>query len=90
MPTTELGCYVLPGSAPDPRAAIEQARAAEALGFGAVWIGERYDTKDLGALAGALSQVTSRVRIGAAATHIGTRHPMSLAKFCVTVLSCGS
>ena len=44
-----------------------------------MWIGERYDTKDLPSLAGALSQVTARVRIGAAVTHTGLRHPMVLA-----------
>ena len=52
---------------------------AEQLGLRSVWIGERYDTKDLPALAGALSQVTDRVRIGAAVTHPGLRHPMVLA-----------
>jgi 5,10-methylenetetrahydromethanopterin reductase len=74
-----LGGYVLPGGVPDPRPAIEQARQAEAAGLGTVWIGERYDTKDLPSLAGALSQVTARVRIGAAVTHTGLRHPMVLA-----------
>ncbi|MFF4767351.1 TIGR03857 family LLM class F420-dependent oxidoreductase [Streptomyces sp. NPDC001255] len=74
-----LGCYVLPGGVSDPRAGLDQARAAERAGMDAVWIGERYDTKDLPSLAGALSQVTSRVRIGAAVTHTGLRHPMVLA-----------
>jgi 5,10-methylenetetrahydromethanopterin reductase len=74
-----LGSYVLPGGVSDPRPAIEQARHAEAGGLGTVWIGERYDTKDLPTLAGALSQATSRVRIGAAVTHTGLRHPMVLA-----------
>jgi probable F420-dependent oxidoreductase len=74
-----LGCYVLPGGVRDPRQAIQEAQAAEALGLGAVWIGERYDTKDLPALAGAISQVTRRVRICAGVTHPGLRHPMVLA-----------
>ena len=82
-----LGCYVLPGGVPDSRPAIEQATAAEALGLGAVWIGERYDTKDLPSIAGALSQVTSRVRIGAAITHTGLRHPMVLASMGQTLQS---
>lgn len=47
--------------------------------MGGVWIGERYDTKDLPSLAGALSQVTRRVTIGAAVTSPGLRHPMVLA-----------
>lgn len=80
--TTEperLGCYVLPGAAPDPRLGLAESRTAEVLGLGSVWIGERYDTKDLPALAGAIGQVTDRVRIGAAVTHPVLRHPMVLA-----------
>ncbi len=74
-----LGCYVLPGGVPDPRPGLEQAKVAENLGFGTAWISERYDTKDLPALAGAIGQVTSRIRIAAGITHPGLRHPMVLA-----------
>ncbi len=74
-----LGCYVLPGGVADPRPVTRQARRAEAAGLGTVWIGERYDTKDLPSLAGALTQTTQRIRIGAAVTHTGLRHPMVLA-----------
>ena len=74
-----LGCYVLPGGVPDPRPGLEQATRAEALGFGTAWLSERYDTKDLPALAGAISQVTRRIRIAAGITHPGLRHPMVLA-----------
>jgi len=76
---SSLGCYVLPGGVHDPVPGIAQAQAAERLGFGAVWIGERYDTKDLPSLAGAIGQATARVRIGAAVTSPGLRHPMVLA-----------
>jgi probable F420-dependent oxidoreductase len=75
----DLGCYVLPGGVSDPRPAIEQARAAEGFGMATVWLGERYDTKDLPSLAGALSQATHRVKIAAGVTHPGLRHPMVLA-----------
>ncbi len=61
--------------------------AAEALGLSSVWIGERYDTKDLPSLAGALSQVTHRVHIGAAVTSPGLRHPMVLASMGQTLQS---
>jgi probable F420-dependent oxidoreductase len=74
-----LGCYVLPGGVPDPRPGLQQARVAEDLGFGTAWISERYDTKDLPALAGAIGQVTDRIRIAAGITHPGLRHPMVLA-----------
>jgi len=76
---SRLGAYVLPGGVGDPRQVVEQARVAEASGLGTVWIGERYDTKDLPSLAGALTQTTSSVRIGAAVTHTQLRHPMVLA-----------
>jgi 5,10-methylenetetrahydromethanopterin reductase len=75
----QLGCYVLPGGVTDSLRGVAEARSAEAIGLGAVWIGERYDTKDLPSLAGAISQVTTRVQIGAAITHTGLRHPMVLA-----------
>ena len=87
MVAARLGCYVVPGGVRDPRAAIDQARTAEEIGLGAVWIGERYDTKDLPALAGALSQVTTRVAIGAAVTSPGLRHPMVLASMGQTLQS---
>lgn len=84
---SRLGCYVLPGGVRDSRPAVDQARAAEELGLGTVWIGERYDTKDLPSLAGALSQTTSRVAIGAAVTSPGLRHPMVLASMGQTLQS---
>jgi 5,10-methylenetetrahydromethanopterin reductase len=75
----ELGCYVLPGGVTDPRPGLDEARTAEQIGLGTVWIGERYDTKDLPSLAGALAVTTSRIRIAAGVTHPGLRHPMVLA-----------
>jgi 5,10-methylenetetrahydromethanopterin reductase len=78
-PAAALGCYVLPGGVTDPTPVIHQAQAAEELGLGTVFVGERYSTKDLPSIAGALSQSTSRVRVAAGVTHIGTRHPIVLA-----------
>jgi probable F420-dependent oxidoreductase len=82
-----LGCYVLPGGVADARPVLAEARAAEAIGLGTVWIGERYDTKDLPSLAGALSVATDRVRIAAGVTHPGLRHPMVLASMGQTLQS---
>ena len=82
-----LGCYVLPGGVRDPRLALDQARVAEHLGLGSVWIGERFDTKDLPSLASAIGQVTERVKIGAAVTVPGVRHPMVLASMGQTLQS---
>src|SRR6201996_6838340 len=80
-----LGAYVLPGRVPDPRPAIAQARAAEELGLGTVWVSERWGTKDFAVLAGALSQVTSRAKIASGITHFGVRHPAVLASMAMTM-----
>jgi 5,10-methylenetetrahydromethanopterin reductase len=80
----DMGAYVLPGRVPDPRAAVGQARAAEHLGLGAVWLSERWGTKDLGVLVGAIGQATERVRIGSGITHFGVRHPLTLASTAMT------
>jgi 5,10-methylenetetrahydromethanopterin reductase len=84
---SRLGGYVLPGGPTDARPAIEQGRALESCGLGSIYIGERYATKDLGAVAGALTQTTSNARLIAAITHIGTRHPMALASLGQTLQS---
>jgi probable F420-dependent oxidoreductase len=80
-----LGVYLLPGRVTDPRAAIGQARMAEHLGLGSVWIGERYGTKDVAVLAGAVSQVAPSLRIGTAISHFLVRHPLVLASTAMTI-----
>jgi 5,10-methylenetetrahydromethanopterin reductase len=79
-----LGAYVLPGRASDPRAAIGQAAAAQRLGLRTLWVSERWGTKDLGVLAGAISQVTSTIKIGSGITHFQSRHPAVLASLAMT------
>jgi probable F420-dependent oxidoreductase len=83
--TPSLGAYVLPGRVSDPVAAVGQAKVAEHLGLGTVWIAERYGTKDVGVLAGAISQATSRPRIGTAISHFLFRHPLALAGMAMTM-----
>jgi 5,10-methylenetetrahydromethanopterin reductase len=78
-PASLLGAYVLPGRVDDPRPGIAQARAGERAGLGSIWLSDRWDTKELGAMARALSQAIVRPRIVAGATHFGTRHPLVLA-----------
>jgi probable F420-dependent oxidoreductase len=80
-----LGAYVLPGRSDEPLLALDQARAGEELGLGAVWLSERFGTKDVGTLGGALAQATSSVRIGAGVTHFQTRHPLALASLGITL-----
>src|ERR1700761_9651023 len=80
-----LGAYVLPGRVPDPRPAIAQARAAEELGLGTIWLSERWGTKDFAVLAGALSQVTTSAKIASGITHFGVRHPAVLGSMAMTM-----
>jgi probable F420-dependent oxidoreductase len=75
----ELAAYLLPGGIQDPCMGLEQARFAEALGLGALWLGERFDTKDFPSLLGACSQVTREIQLGVGITPMNLRHPMVLA-----------
>src|SRR5690606_16685937 len=81
----DLGCYVLPGKAPSPVAGVEQAIEAERIGLGAVWASERWETKESGALLGAIANATSRIRLVTGTTHFGTRHPIVLAGMASTL-----
>ena len=82
-----LGAYTLPGRVSDPQVAVAQALAAETLGLRTLWLSERWGTKDLGVLAGALGQVTSTVRIASGITHFQSRHPALLASLAMTAQS---
>lgn len=80
-----LGAYILPGRVGDPRPGLEQALAGERLGLGTVWLSERWGTKDVPVLFGALTQTTERIRLAAGAMHFQTRHPLVLASTAVTL-----
>jgi 5,10-methylenetetrahydromethanopterin reductase len=76
LTTNDLNCYILPGRGGDARVGLEQAKKAEERGFRGVFLGERWDMKELGSMMGALTQVTNRVNLVAGLTHFGTRHPL--------------
>lgn len=78
----ELSCYLLPGHTTTPADAIDEARQAEALGLGRVWLSERFDVKDAGVICSAALAVTQRIKVATAATNLHTRHPMVLATMC--------
>jgi probable F420-dependent oxidoreductase len=84
-PFPELGIYLLPGHTDSPADLLREVRDAEALGLGSAWISERFDVKELGALAGAAAAVTSEIWIGSGVTNIDTRHPLLLASLATTV-----
>lgn len=83
--TQRLGAYVLPGRSAEPSTGVLQAQAGERIGLGSIWLSERLGSKDIGTIGGALTQATSTVTIGAAATHIQTRHPVALASLGLTL-----
>ncbi|CAA0108740.1 Phthiodiolone/phenolphthiodiolone dimycocerosates ketoreductase [Halioglobus japonicus] len=78
----ELSCYLLPGHTTTPADAIEEAKQAESLGLGRVWLSERFDVKDAGVICAAALSVTKKLRVATAATNIHTRHPLVLATMC--------
>jgi len=59
----KFGTYILPGRVSDPRRGIEEAKEAERIGLGAVWISERYASKEPAVLSGAVSEATDKIRI---------------------------
>ncbi|NYG57316.1 putative F420-dependent oxidoreductase [Nocardioides daedukensis] len=81
----ELGCYGLAGHAAAPDLVLDEARRAEELGFGAMFLSERFTTKDAGVLAGAVAASTTSIGIGTAATNHNTRHPLVTATMATTM-----
>ncbi|MCW2546500.1 MAG: putative Coenzyme F420-dependent N(10)-methylenetetrahydromethanopterin reductase [Mycobacterium sp.] len=79
-----LGAYALPGRVKDPRLAIGQATTAEHLGLGTIWLSERWGTKDLGVLAGAIGHATKQIKFASGISHFQTRHPAILASMAMT------
>src|SRR5690606_16328844 len=71
----KFSTYILPGRVKDPQRGLEEAREAERIGLGGVWISERYATKEPAVLAGAVSQLTSKLRI-TGTMYVTMRHPL--------------
>src|SRR5262245_45987085 len=91
MPTQEaldeLGFYLLavqPDCSPD---LLDECTTVEALGFGTVFVSERYNKKEAATLCGAAGAVSERLRIQTAATNHNTRHLMLTAGFARTMQS---
>ncbi|MEH6586289.1 MAG: TIGR03857 family LLM class F420-dependent oxidoreductase [Halioglobus sp.] len=78
----ELSCYLLPGHTTTPADAITEARQAEALGLGRVWLSERFDVKDAGVICSAALTATTRLKVATGGTNVHTRHPLVLATMC--------
>ncbi|MEU4311699.1 TIGR03857 family LLM class F420-dependent oxidoreductase [Nocardia sp. NPDC024068] len=81
----ELGCYGLAGHADDPHALLGEARDAERLGLGTMFLSERFNTKEAFTLAAAAGAVTEELTLCTAATNHNTRHPVVTAAGAVTL-----
>lgn len=83
----ELGFYVLPGQPDSARDLIDEVREGERLGFGTVFVSERYNKKEACTLSGAVGAVSDRLTIATAATNHNTRHPAVTAGYARTMQS---
>ena len=89
-PVCALSAYVVPGRTARPIDAINEAREAEAAGFGGVYVSERLDLKEAAAVCGAVVGATEAVRVGTAVIDQGTRHPLTTAAMAATLASCSA
>jgi probable F420-dependent oxidoreductase len=81
----EIGCYGLAGHSDNPRDLVAEARLAERLGIGSVFLSERFNVKDAAVLAGAAGAATTTIGIATAATNHNTRHPLVTATMATTL-----
>ena len=80
----ELAGYGLAGHTDSPRDVVAEARLAEEIGLGSLFLSERFNVKDAGVMAGAVAGVTDRLGIATAATNHVTRHPLVTATMATT------
>ena len=80
-----LGFYTLAGAPASPRELIDEVRDGEEMGFGSVFISERFNIKEAATLSGAVGAVSSRIQIATAATNHFTRHPIVTASYATTM-----
>lgn len=81
----EIGFYALAGQPKSPRELIAEVQAGEDLGFGTVFLSERFNIKEAATLSGAAGAVSDRIRIATAATNHNTRHPIVTASYAMTM-----
>ena len=81
----DIGIFLTAGRVRDPSVALTEAQDAERLGIGRVWLAERYDLKEAGALLGGVAARTSRLGIGTATVATGSRHPLLTAALAATM-----
>jgi len=83
----DLSLYVRGGRLRSSAEVIPDAVEAERLGLSRLWLSERYDLKEAGALLGGMAARTSRLRLGTAALFPGSRPVMLTAALGATMHS---
>lgn len=82
----ELGCYTLPGHISQPRDALQEIQDAERLGFGSVWISERFSAKNADVLSGVASVLAPSMGIAAGLIqNMPLRNPIVTAGYAATM-----
>ena len=83
----DLSLYVRGGRVRSSAEVVTDAAEAERLGLRRLWLSERYDLKEAGALLGGMAAVTSRLELGTAALFPGSRNPLLTAALGATMHS---
>ena len=81
----ELGFYGLAGAPKSPRDLLDECRNGEAMGFGSVFLSERFNVKEIVTISGAAAAVTETLGIATGATNHNTRHPIVTASYATTM-----
>ena len=81
----ELGFYALAGAPKSPKDMVDELVQGEQMGFGSVFLSERFNIKEAVTLSGAAAVLTDNMRIITAATNHNTRHPMVTASYASTM-----
>lgn len=81
----ELAFTGLPGAPRSPADLLDECREGEALGFGSVFLSERFNLKESASLSGAAAAVTTGLGISTGVTNHNTRHPIVTASYATTM-----
>ena len=81
----ELGFYGLAGAPKSPADLLTECADGEALGFGSVFLSERFNIKELATLCGAAAACTTTLGIATGVTNHNTRHPIVTASWTTTM-----
>lgn len=82
----EFACYTLPGHIADPTRAIDEIKDAERLGFGSIWISERFSAKNADVLSGLAVALAPSMGIASGLIqNMPLRHPIVTAGYAATM-----